>query len=118
MFSASGPVMALVRKYTPFFMMGTIFFFAQMTLQNVFVALNQAKISIFLACLRKVILLIPLCFLLPYAMGVDGVFFSEGIADIAAGVVTATTFFVMVPRILKKREGILLQTAAVPEVRE
>ena len=109
MFSASDAVMALVRKYTPFFMMGTIFFFAQMTLQNVFVALNQAKISIFLACLRKVILLIPLCFLLPYAMGVDGVFFSEGIADIAAGVVTATTFFAMVPRILKKREAALAE---------
>lgn len=104
MFSASDEVMALVRKYTPFFMMGTIFFFAQMTLQNVFVALNQARISIFLACLRKVILLIPLCFLLPLAMGVDGVYFSEGIADIAAGITTATTFFVMVPRILKKRE--------------
>ena len=66
-----------------------------------------ARISIFLACLRKVILLIPLCFLLPLAMGVDGVFYSEGIADIAAGVTTALTFFVMFPRILKKREAVL-----------
>lgn len=75
-----------------------------MTLQNVFIALNQAKISIFLACLRKVILLIPLCFLLPYAFGAAGVFYSEGIADAVAGIVTAVTFFVMLPRILKKRE--------------
>ena len=37
-------------------------------------------------------------------MGVSGVFFSEGIADITAGIVTATTFFVRVPRILKRRE--------------
>lgn len=66
-----------------------------------------ARISIFLACLRKVILLIPLCFLLPLAMGVDGVFYSEGVADIAAGVTTALTFFVMFPRILKKREAVL-----------
>ena len=66
-----------------------------------------ARISIFLACLRKVILLIPLCFLLPLAMGVDGVFYSEGIADIAAGVTTALTFFIMFPRILKKREAAL-----------
>lgn len=108
-FSASEPVMAILRKYTPFFMMGTIFFFAQMTLQNVFVALNQAKISIFLACLRKVILLIPLCFALPYAFGVSGVYYSEGIADITAGIVTATTFFCMLPRILRKREQVLLQ---------
>ena len=104
MFSASDSVMILVKEYTPIFMMGTIFFFAQMTLQNVFVALNQAKISIFLACLRKVILLIPLCFLLPLAMGVDGVYMSEGIADIVAGITTATTFFVILPRILKRRE--------------
>lgn len=40
-------------------------------------------------------------------MGVDGVFYSEGIADIAAGVTTALTFFVMFPRILKKREAVL-----------
>ena len=107
LFSASAPVMELLKKYTPFFMAGTIFFFAQMTLQNVFVALNQAKISIFLACLRKVILLIPLCFALPYAFGVSGIYYSEGIADTVAGIVTATTFFVMLPRILRKRERLL-----------
>lgn len=104
MFNASPAVMELVRRYTPYFMMGTVMFFAQMTLQNVFIALNQARISIFLACLRKVILLIPLCFALPYAFGVSGVFYSEGIADIVAGVITAATFFCMLPRILKKRE--------------
>lgn len=104
LFGASPEVMRIVVQYTPVFMMGTIFFFAQMTLQNVFVALNQAKISIFLACLRKVILLIPLCFILPVFMGVGGVYYSEGIADITAGIVTATVFFVMAPRILKKRE--------------
>ena len=113
MFNASDAVMELVCRYTPVFMMGTVMFFAQMTLQNVFVALNQAKISIFLACLRKVILLIPLCFALPYAFGVAGVFYSEGIADILAGVITATTFFTMLPRILKKRERTLaLERAA------
>ena len=106
-FNATPSVMAIIKKYTPFFMAGTVMFFAQMTLQNVFVALNQARISIFLACLRKVILLIPLCFLLPYAFGVAGVFYSEGIADVAAGIVTASTFFIMLPRILKKREALL-----------
>lgn len=112
-FNASPSVMELVKRYTPFFMMGTVMFFAQMTLQNVFIALNQAKISIFLACLRKVILLIPLCFLLPYAFGVAGVFYSEGIADILAGVVTALTFFIMLPRILRKRERFLQKESAV-----
>ncbi len=104
-FSAEPLVMEIVKTYTPFFMMGTIMFFAQMTLQNVFVALNQAKISIFLACLRKVILLIPLCFALPYAFGTAGVYYSEGIADITAGIVTTVCFFAMLPKILKKREN-------------
>ena len=104
MFGASPSVMELIEKFTPVFMMGTVMFFAQMTLQNVFIALNQARISISLACLRKIVLLIPLCFLLPLALGVDGVYLSEGIADIAAGVTTALTFFIMLPRILKKRE--------------
>ena len=110
LFSAEPAVMEIIRKNMPFFMAGTVFFFAQMTLQNVFIALNQAKISIFLACLRKVILLIPLCFLLPYAFGAEGVFYSEGIADTVAGIVTATTFFTMLPRILKKREAALAQS--------
>ena len=107
LFNASAPVMELLKKYTPFCMAGTVCFFAQMTLQNVFVALNQARISIFLACLRKVILLIPLCFALPYAFGVAGIYYSEGIADAVAGIVTASTFFGMLPRILKKRERLL-----------
>lgn len=112
LFSAEPPVMELIRKNMPYFMAGTIFFFAQMTLQNVFIALNQAKISIFLACLRKVILLIPLCFLLPYKFGAEGVFYSEGIADTIAGIVTATTFFAMLPKILKKREAALAEARA------
>ena len=105
-----------MERYMPYFMAGTIFYFAQMCLQNVFVALDQAAISIFLACLRKVILLIPLCFLLPYEFGVAGVYYSEGIADVTAGIITATTFYAMLPRILKKRENKLAaQSAAEKE---
>ena len=44
----------------------------QRACQNMFVALGQAKVSIFIALLRKVILLIPLALMLPYLMGVMG----------------------------------------------
>ena len=111
-FSATDSVMHLIVRYTPFFMMGSIMFFAQMTLQNVFVALGQAKISICLACLRKVILLIPLCCLLPLWLGIDGVYYSEGISDLIAGIITALTFFLLAPRILRKREKQLAALAA------
>ena len=38
---------------------------SQVSCQQSFVALGQAKISLFMACLRKLILLIPLIFILP-----------------------------------------------------
>ena len=58
---------------------------AQMACQQTFLALGQAKISVFLALLRKVILLIPLAILLPkLGMGTDGLFYAEPIADLIA----------------------------------
>ena len=103
LFSASETVFALVKQYAPFFLMGTIMFFVQMTLQNVNVALGQAKSALFLAVLRKVVILIPLCFLLTHCLGCFGVFLSEGIADCCAGVITGVSFLVLFPRIIKNR---------------
>lgn len=102
-FSSTEQVQTLIEQYGRIFLMGTIMFFAQMSLQNVFVALNQAKISIFLACLRKIILLIPLCIILSSIIGAKGVFLSEGIADITAGIITFTTFCLYAPKVIKKK---------------
>ena len=38
----------------------------QIACQQSFMALGQAKVSLLLACLRKIILLIPLIFILPH----------------------------------------------------
>ncbi len=103
-FSASDDVEKIVVKYTPFFLMGSIMFFVQMTLQNINVALGQAKSSLCLAVLRKVVILIPLCFSLTHYLGFKGVYLSEGIADFAAGIITAIVIFITFPRIYKKRE--------------
>lgn len=62
--------------------MGSIMFFVQMTLQNINVALGQAKSALLLAVIRKVIILIPLCFVLTHFLGFKGVYMSEGIADL------------------------------------
>ena len=104
LFSASEEVAVLVKTYTPFFLMGTIMFFVQMTLQNVNVALGQARSALALAVLRKVVILIPSCFLLTHFLGCYGVYLSEGIADCLAGGITATTFLFLFPRVMKKRE--------------
>lgn len=76
----------------------------QLCCQQSFMALGQAKISLFLACLRKIILLIPLIFILPnfFADKVFAVFLAEPISDIIAALVTTIAFFSQFNKILKK----------------
>ena len=76
-----------------------------MTLQNINVALGQARSALLLAVMRKVIILIPLCFLLTHFLGFRGVYLSEGIADLAAGIITAVVIFSSFPRIFREREA-------------
>lgn len=105
LFSASEAVTEIVKKYTPLFLMGSVMFFVQMTLQNINVALGQAKSALTLAVIRKVIILIPLCFLLTHFIGFKGVYLSEGVADFAAGIITSAVIFTSFPKIFKKREA-------------
>ena len=86
------------------FLLGSIMFFVQMTLQTVNVALGQAKSALLLAVNRKVVILIPLCFVLTHFLGFKGVYLSEGIADLVAGIVTSIVIFTTFPRILRRRE--------------
>lgn len=104
MFSASDEVSDIVIKYTPLFLMGSIMFFVQMTLQNINVALGQAKFALVLAVLRKVIILIPLCIILTHTIGFKGVYMSEGIADFVASIITSIVIFTTFPKVLKKRK--------------
>ena len=75
----------------------------QLTCQQSFIALGQAKVSLFMACLRKLILLIPLIFILPlfFENKVFAVFLAEPISDIIAAAVTTGTFFFRFDKILK-----------------
>ncbi len=74
----------------------------QCACQQSFVALGQAKISLFLACLRKLILLIPLILILPHVTSdpVFGVFLAEPVSDATAAAVTTGTFFARLKGIL------------------
>mgnify|MGYP004476741491 FL=1 len=76
----------------------------QICCQQSFVALGQAKISLFLACLRKLILLIPLIFLLPVFLEnkVFAVFLAEPVSDILAATVTTIVFLNKFNGILKR----------------
>ena len=68
---------------------------AQMSCQQTFVAIGEAKISLFLALFRKIIVLIPLIYLLPgfFADKVFAVFLAEPVADTLAAITTTTLFF-------------------------
>lgn len=67
----------------------------QISCQQTFIAFGNAKISIFLACFRKIIVLIPLIFILPLCISNQtfAVFLAEPIADFIAVSTTMTLFY-------------------------
>ena len=67
----------------------------QISCQQAFMALGQAKISLLMACLRKLILLIPMIFILPlfFENKAFAVFLAEPVSDILAAAVTTFMFF-------------------------
>ena len=75
----------------------------QISCQQTFVALGQAKTSLLLACLRKLVLLIPLIFVFPlfFENKVFAVFLAEPISDIVAAMVTTGCFFTKIRGILE-----------------
>lgn len=85
------------------FLAGMSLMGAQSACQQTFVALGQAKISMFLALLRKVILLIPLAMILPaLGLGVWGFFLAEALSDVIAATVTTAIFKLKINGILSK----------------
>ncbi len=79
----------------------------QISCQQAFMALGQAKISLFMACLRKLILLIPLIFILPlfFQDKAMAVFLAEPIADIVAAAVTTFMFFRFFTKLMKSAQS-------------
>ena len=78
----------------------------QVSCQQSFMALGQAKVSLILACLRKLILLIPLIFILPliFQDKVFAVFLAEPVSDIIAAIVTTRVFMFKFNNILSENE--------------
>ena len=78
----------------------------QISCQQAFMALGQAKISLIMALLRKVFLLIPLIFVLPLFFTPENkafaVFLAEPISDVIAAAVTTFMFFRFFIRMLKE----------------
>lgn len=76
------------------YFVGMCLFGAQIACQQTFLALGQAKTSLIIAMLRKIVLLVPLIFILPMFIEDDltAVLLAEPIADIIAIISTIVIF--------------------------
>ncbi len=76
------------------YMAGTGVFGIQMAIQQIFMALGQAKLSLLIACMRKIILLIPLIYILPHFFvdKVFAVFLAEPAADLLSVIIASVLF--------------------------
>lgn len=89
---------------------------AQRACQQTFISLEQAGCSLFLAILRKIILLIPLIYILPALFDgnkVYAVFAAEPVADVLAVSCTVAYFFATFNKRLKKREQLLKSSGLI-----
>ena len=79
----------------------------QMSAQNTFVAMGEAKKATFFALYRKVLLLIPLILILPrIGFGIIGVFAAEPVADTISALTCFTTFLLTAYRKLGRMEQV------------
>lgn len=103
-FTLDQELIELVSKVLPIFMGGMWLFGVQMVAQSFFVGTGQAGKSLFIALLRKVIILIPLAIALPRFSGVIGVFYSEPIADITSATVSGILLAISIKHLQKAEE--------------
>lgn len=117
-FTNDAQLMAFSEKAIRVYMAVSLMFGAQIACQQTFIALGNAKASIFLALLRKVILLIPLIFILPTFMSdkTMAVFMAEPIADFCAVSVTVIMFTISFKKLIAKMNQAEVKSQADPAV--
>lgn len=94
MFTSSSELLNLIEKVLPIYFGAAWIFGLQMSAQSTFVALGKAKTSLFIALLRKIILLIPLAIILPKFFGVIGIYWAEPIASMTSALTSGILLFI------------------------
>ena len=79
----------------------------QIVITNFFQAIGAAGKSIFMSMIRQIIFLLPLLFTLPPMWGLNGVWVSFPLSDVAATLVSAILIFFELRRITKLQRGML-----------
>jgi Na+-driven multidrug efflux pump len=75
--------------------------------QTIFKSLNKKKQAIFFSLLRKVFIVIPLTYIMPYTlnMGTNGVFAAEPVSNIIGGSICFITMLCTILPELKQMEN-------------
>ena len=101
LFSSDASLIALGTAPLRIYMLGYFFMGAQLACQQTFLGLGEARISMFIALLRKVILLLPLSLVIPRVFGalglsqLLGLYLAEPISDIVSASTCTILFFVI-----------------------
>ena len=99
-FNNNPELIATTSHFIHIFFIGMLVFGAQIACQQTFLALGQARISLLLACLRKLVLLVPLIWILPnfFQDKVFAVLLAEPVSDILATITTTTCFYLFIKK--------------------
>ena len=101
LFTDKKELIDLTCQVMPVYFMGITIFGIQLGCQTTFLSLGEAKVSLFIALLRKVILLIPMAVIFPKFMGVMGIYRAEPAADFTSVTVTVILFIFTAKKILR-----------------
>ncbi len=75
----------------------------QMSGQSIAIGLGKSKQAIFFSVFRKVIIVAPLTVILPWFIGIDGVFIAEAISNFIGGGACYITMWLTIGKNLKKK---------------
>lgn len=110
-FTNQAELIAFTKWAMRIYMAVSLIFGVQISCQQTFIALGNAKTSVFLALLRKVLLLIPLIYILPAFMEdkLMAVFLAEPVADVIAVTTTSILFYRTYRSLGKEKEPVEAQ---------
>lgn len=109
MFSTDQVLNATAVPYLHIYFMAYVFMAFQFSGQSTFMALGKAGRSIFFSIFRKVVLVIPLAFILPYFITppVAGIFWAEPVSNIIGGSASfCAMYFTLYRRLGKEKRSV------------
>ena len=106
-FSSDAELIELTCRVIRIFIAGFFAMGAQFAVQQMFLSVGQAKSSVFIAMLRKIVLLNPLALILPrlFGMGALGIYIAEPIADFTCASISCILFAVKSKKIFAEQRG-------------